>query len=568
MCRRLRGHRLSYAATNWPRWDHHFLPWDPTLAEQLLRQRQPTPFRPDWLLQGLVTLQFSFGQVSAAAQLWLANHCGVAITDVRALMSFYHFLRESEPPRYQLYFANNIVEQQNGLEPILNRLRSKLASADCRLETTSCIGQSDRPLSALVNGLPVVGINQDNLDELCQLLNSGVPVGRWPEHWFPPADDLRHAGPMTRYDYHPGMALRHCQKLSSEAIIGLISQAGLRGLGGAGFPTALKWLGCQHQPAATRYLICNADEGEPGTFKDRYYLRQQTDPVIEGMLIAARAIGASQGFIYLRAEYLYLYHHLQQRLEEWRRQGYLGRDFDIEVQVGAGAYICGEESALINSLAGQRGIPRPKPPFPGERGLFDKPTVVNNVETFAAVTCIIQQGPAAFREQGSDTSPGTRVHSVSGDCPRPGLYELAQGTPLRRLLQLCGGEQAGCVQVGGPSGALLFPEQFDSTLDFDSPGRGGEIMVFDQTRSVADIAGNFTRFFRYESCGFCTPCRAGTVALEHLLKRLQQQPERRLQAMEDIMELSELMAETSHCGLGKTAALPARNLISRWVAHD
>lgn len=542
--------------------------WSPELAEATLREQHPHPFTRERLLQSLIILQLRFGCVSTPMQQWLSHISKVSLADIRGLMSFYQFLEESSPSPFHLRFANNIIEQHSGLPDLLQTVSQKLSNTNCRIETTSCIGLSDHPVSLLVNGHPVTRLGKHNVDEFCRLITENIPLHSWPRSWFTVDNQIQHPGPLTSYPYQKGNAVKTARQMTREQIINLIGDAGLRGLGGAGFPTAFKWHWCEQQSEQEKYITCNADEGEPGTFKDRYYLTHQADQMIEGMVIAALAVGATKGFIYLRGEYLYLYATLIQALEQWRASGELGNAFDIELQLGAGAYVCGEESAMLESLEGKRGIPKTKPPFPGEKGLFDKPTIVNNVETFICATFILQQGSTAFRKQGNEKSFGSRLHSVSGDCNQPGLYELAQGVSVRSLLKLSGARNTQCVQVGGPSGSLFFEDQFETPLDFESPGRGGSIMIFNKTRSVLDIVRNFTRFFRHESCGFCTPCRAGTVALDQLLDQFQHTPALQQKSRQDMLELAQLMQHSSHCGLGKTAGLPVVNLLQREPANE
>jgi len=559
---------LAKIASTWLSPNSQFPGWSTELAEATLREQYPHPFLPQRLLQSLIVLQQRFGCVSTPMQEWLSRMSNVSLTDIRALMSFYLFLEEAEPLPFHLRFANNIIEQHSNLSELLQIVTEELSNANCRIETTSCIGLSDHPISLLVNGHPVTGLDKHNIDEFCRLIKENVPLQSWPRSWFTVNNQIQHPGPLTSYLYQKGSGIKKARQMTREQIINYIGEAGLRGLGGAGFPTAFKWHWCEQQAEQEKYITCNADEGEPGTFKDRYYLTHQANQMIEGMIIAALAVGAQKGFIYLRGEYLYLYTTLMQALEQWRDSGELGKAFDIELHLGAGAYVCGEESAMLESLEGKRGIPRTKPPFPGEKGLFDKPTIVNNVETFICATYILQQGRAAFKAQGNEKSFGSRLHSVSGDCELPGLYELPQGASVRTLLQLSGAYNTQCVQVGGPSGALFFKDQFDTPLDFENPGRGGSVMIFNETRSVSDIARNFTRFFRHESCGFCTPCRAGTVALDQLLDQYQHTPALRQKSQQDMLELAQLMEHSSHCGLGKTAGLPVVNLIQRGPANE
>ncbi len=554
--------------TEWLVPNSTFPDWNTERAEQMLLQQHPHPFSPERILQSLVLLQLRFGAVTNPMQEWLSQKSGVALTDIRALMSFYFFLEQDKPPRYHLRLADNIVERHAGLTSLQESLTHRLCSADCRIDTTSCIGLSDHPVSLLVNGFPVTHLGPHNLDEFCALIINRVPLQKWPRSWFAVDNRVHHKGPLTSYPYQRGKALTQARGMTGDQIIDRIGEAGLRGLGGAGFPTAFKWHWCKQQAEPVKYITCNADEGEPGTFKDRFYLTEQADQMIEGMVIAALAVGAQAGFIYLRGEYVYLYTHLERCLRRWRDSGDLGQDFDIELHLGAGAYICGEESAMLESLEGKRGIPRNKPPFPGTVGLFGKPTVVNNVETFVCATYILQQGSAAFKNTGNEKSRGSRLHSVSGDCRQPGLYELAQGSSLRTLLELSGAHNTLCAQIGGPSGALFFEDQFDTPLDFENPGRGGSVMVFNKDRSIVNITRHFTRFFRHESCGFCTPCRAGTVALDQLLDQYEHNPALQAKSREDMQELVQLMQHSSHCGLGKTAGLPVLNLLQREPAHE
>lgn len=541
--------------------------WSTELAEKVLQSTHPAPYSPQRLLQTLIILQQQFGHIPPRVQQWIARKSDGNAADIRSLISFYHFLSEEPPAAYHLRFADNVIERLAGLESVLATVRDLLCGTDSVIETTSCIGLSDQPLAVLVNGFAVTQLSINNVQEFCQLIRSNTPLQNWPKSWFRVNNVIRHKGLLTSYTYKKGQALQQCNGLSREQIIHRVGGANLRGLGGAGFPTAFKWHWCEQQADPTKYVICNADEGEPGTFKDRFYLTMQMDRVIEGMAIAAKAVGAQKGYIYLRGEYLYLYPTIEATLENWRQSGLLGEHFDIELHMGAGAYVCGEESALIESLEGKRGIPTNKPPYPGEKGLFGKPSIVNNVETFVAVTYLLQEGNEHFCRLGTDRSKGSRLHSVSGDCQQPGLYELEQGATLATLLQLCGAQTPRWVQVGGPSGQLISSAEFSTQLDFESPGHGGSIMVFDQSRSLAEITRNFTEFFRHESCGFCTPCRAGTVALCNLLDRYGQNPELSAQAGTDILELSNLMMQSSHCGLGKSAGQPAVSLL-KWAEHN
>ncbi len=321
------------------------------------------------------------------------------------------------------------------------------------------------------------------------------------------------------------------------------------------------------------YLLCNADEGEPGTFKDRVLLNSYADQVIEGMTLCAAIVGAKQGFIYLRGEYLHLFEKLQNILQQRRQQGLLGRailqqnfDFDIEIRLGAGAYICGEESALIESLEGKPGIPRNRPPYPVSEGYLGKPTVVNNVETFAAAAKIAVAGGDWFAACGTQQSKGSKILSISGDCAKPGIYEYAFGTEIRTVLQDCGAADVLGVQIGGPSGSFIAPPEFGRKLGFEDLATGGSFIIFNNSRSIVEIVRNFTHFFADESCGFCTPCRVGTALLKQQLDKLYNGHSSAGDLVE-LEKLSRLVKATSHCGLGQTAANPVLTTLQRFPEY-
>jgi [NiFe] hydrogenase diaphorase moiety large subunit len=350
-----------------------------------------------------------------------------------------------------------------------------------------------------------------------------------------------------------------------------IKRSKLRGRGGAGYATGTKWQLCRNARGDTHYVVCNADEGEPGTFKDRVLLSSFADTVFEGMTIAAWVVGSRQGLMYLRGEYRYLLEPLQAVLQRRRAQGLLGRaiqgqqgfDFDIEIHVGAGAYVCGEESALIESLEGKRGTPRIRPPFPVEQGYLGQPTVVNNVETFSAATHIAVNGGAWWMRIGTPQSTGTKIHSVSGDCARPGIYEYPFGTRIGRILEDCGAHNTQAVQVGGPSGVCLSALEFGRRIGFEDVPTAGAFMVFNRTRDMFEVARNFAQFFAHESCGFCTPCRVGTELVVRRMNKLK----KGYGSSEDVQvlyELDKLMHGATHCGLGAAACNPLRDTIAKF----
>lgn len=358
----------------------------------------------------------------------------------------------------------------------------------------------------------------------------------------------------------PEAGLKTALGLSRADLVDIVRDSGLKGRGGAGFPTGMKWGFCAAEKADQKYIICNADEGEPGTFKDRVILTQFADLVFEGMTIGGYAIGASLGIVYLRAEYTYLRPHLNEVIQRRRAAGLLGKniggvegfDFDILVAMGAGAYVCGEETALIESIEGFRGEPRNRPPFPVVAGLLNNPTVVNNVETLASVAAILAKGTDWFKGFGTDKSTGYKLFSISGDCEKPGVYEFPWGITVAELLAEVGGAGAKAVQIGGASGVCVPAKDFERRLAFEDIPTGGSVMVIGADRDILDVAENFLDFFVEESCGQCTPCRLGNPQMLEavkLLKKGECPPE----FLADVKALGATMQVASKCGLGQTS---------------
>ncbi len=362
--------------------------------------------------------------------------------------------------------------------------------------------------------------------------------------------------------FETGSGLKKALNSAPASVISVIEQSGLRGRGGAGFPTGLKWKFAANNTAERKFVICNADEGEPGTFKDRELLLHYPEKLLEGMTICAWATGATEGFIYLRAEYEFMRKELEQKIEQFRKDGMLGKNifnssfsFNISIRTGAGAYVCGEEFALITSMNGHRGEPRSKPPFPAEQGYLNEPTVVNNVETLCYIPLIIAQGAEWFSAMGIPGSEGTKLFSVSGDVPKPGVYEFELGITVAELLTEVGATDAKAVQVGGYSGTMVAAQDFNKQIHFQALPPGGSTIVFGQERDIVEIAKHFMHFFVDESCGKCTPCRLGTKRLYEMLDRILSGTgkEADLELME---KLGNIMKETSLCGLGQTAPNP------------
>jgi NADH-quinone oxidoreductase subunit F len=376
--------------------------------------------------------------------------------------------------------------------------------------------------------------------------------------------------PLKTYGEYKG--LQKALTMQPKAVVEEIKASGLVGRGGAAFPTGIKWEGALNAEADQKYVICNADESEPGTFKDRILLLDDPHSTIEGMCIAAHAIGATKGYLYIRAEYPYIVPVLEHALDEARAAGYL-KNFEIEIRVGAGAYICGEETALFESIEGKRGFPRIKPPFPTTHGVFGKPTVINNVETLCNVPLIIEKGAAEYRKIGTEKSPGPKLFCVSGDVTKPGMYEVPFGVTLREVLEMAGGVADGknlkSVLFGGAAGAFATSDHLDVKMTFEDlraaglPLGSGVVMVFDETRDMRDVLKRLGRFFAHESCGKCYPCQMGTQRQKEILDRVAEG--KTLEG--DFIRLQDVgwtMTDASICGLGQTAASATMSAMKLW----
>ena len=368
-----------------------------------------------------------------------------------------------------------------------------------------------------------------------------------------------------------GKGLEKALALSRADIIDAVRDSKLKGRGGAGFPTGMKWNFAAAEKREPKYIICNADEGEPGTFKDRLILSDYADLVFDGMTIGARAIGAALGLVYLRAEYRYLQPHLEKVLKRRRGDGLLGQniggiegfDFDIVVGLGGGAYVCGEETALIESLEGFRGEPRNRPPFPVVSGFLNRPSIVNNVETLAWVACIFANGVDWFKTAGTEGSVGHKLFSISGDCERPGVYQFPFGVTIEELLAAVGGENAKAVQVGGASGRCLPLAQFGRTIAFEDVPTGGSIIVIGPDRDMLAVAHNLLDFFVDESCGQCTPCRLGNRKLLEGVEMLLAGT-CTIEYLNDLKALGNTMQVASKCGLGQTSSVAMLSILENF----
>lgn len=370
----------------------------------------------------------------------------------------------------------------------------------------------------------------------------------------------KRTGPVLFSEYTRGEGIKQALKKSREDILFDLKNSGLKGRGGAGFPTSTKWMITAAALADKKYLVCNADEGEPGTFKDRVLLLEYPELVFDGMVIGGYTIGAQIGIVYLRGEYEYMLESLEDYLAKMREDNLLGKDilgkkgfnFDISIRLGSGAYVCGEETALIESLEGHRGEPRNRPPYPVNTGYMGYPTSVNNVETLASVPHIIMKSGAWFKHFGTDKSTGSKLFSVSGDCNRPGVYELPWGTSINQLLKIVEAKNTKAVQVGGASGTCIPKSQFDRVLAFEDAATGGSIIIFDESRDMLKVLKNFLEFFVEESCGQCTPCRIGNVKLLEGVEKIEN-GEFTFSYINQLKDLGRTMQIASKCGLGQSS---------------
>ena len=522
----------------------------------------------------------------------------------------------------------------SGARAVMDALEKMLGeqTLDATVAEAGCLGicQREPVVSVAVKGRPIVryaGVTPGAMQEIVEThVRGGDVVEKYllspcykrngkqesePEaagdsaEWGPALQDLkdvdffahqrrvtrRNCGAINPYNIdeyiamHGWEALTHALgEMSPEQVIDEMKASGLRGRGGAGFPTGLKWEFCRKAEGATKYVICNADEGDPGAFMDRSQLEGDPQSILEGMAIAGYAMGAGQGIIYVRAEYPLAVELISHGIDQARAYGLLGADilglgldFDIEVVTGAGAFVCGEETALIHSVEGRRGVPRPKPPFPAVSGLYGAPTAINNVETLATTPQIIRNGAAWYAAMGTEKSKGTKIFSLAGKIAMNGLVEVELGTPMRQVIYDIGGGVPGggefkAVQCGGPSGGCVSAEHLDTPIDYESLTKLGAIMgsgglvVMDDSTCMVDAARYFLDFVQDESCGQCTPCREGTGIMLDILKRIT----RGRGGEDDIQQLEQIgnmIKKTALCGLGQTAPNPVLSTIRHFRAE-
>jgi NADH-quinone oxidoreductase subunit F len=528
------------------------------------------------LLPALHAAQKIYGWLPQEVASEVAKTLHVPLADVHGVIEFYSLFYNEPVGRRIIRVCTDQACALKGGEDLLNHLchhydvepNQTTDDLSLTIERSPCLGLCEQAPAALVEDYAETNISPD-----FHSYDLGIPkslvYGSIRELTVNCGE-----GTTTLAGYGEYSAYKKALTMTPEEVVAETDKAsGLVGRGGAAFPTGIKWGGAAKAQGDQKYIVCNADESEPGTFKDRVLLLDDPHRTIEGMCIAAYAIGASKGYIYIRGEYPYIVPVLENALNEARMDGYLGKHFDIEIRVGAGAYICGEETALFESIEGKRGFPRVKPPFPTTSGLFGKPTVINNVETLCNLPLIISKGSAEYRKIGTEMSPGPKLFCVSGDVVKPGLYEVPFGITLRELLKMADGvvekKSLKAVLFGGAAGAFATSEHLDIKLTFEDlraaglPLGSGVVMVFDETRDIRDVLKRLGKFFAHESCGKCYPCQLGTQRQMEILDRV---------AVGNILEgdfvrlqdVGWTMTEASLCGLGQTAASAVLSAMKLW----
>jgi NADH-quinone oxidoreductase subunit F len=543
------------------------------------------------LLPALHAAQRIYGWIAEPVAVELGRALNVPLADVCGVIDFYEMFNRRPVGRTVLRVCSAPVCTAVGAEAVTEALCRHLqvepgeVSSDgaFTVEQAPCLGLCDLAPAVLVGESALGHADPTKATAICSL------TGQKPASFI--GGDIRiltsncgQGQPTSLADYqaHGGYTgLKKALTIKPQAVIAEVKASGLVGRGGAAFPTGVKWEGAANAPDQPKYIVCNADESEPGTFKDRILMEEDPQRIIEGMIIAGIAVGASQGYIYVRGEYPYAFKVMSDALAEACQAGVIGANvfgsgfnFDIEMRLGAGAYICGEETALLESIEGKRGLPRIKPPFPTNHGLFGKPTVINNVETFCNVPLIIDRGAAEYRKIGIERSPGPKLFCVSGHVQRPGLYEVPFGVTLRHLLfELAGGLKPGrkfqTVLMGGAAGAFAVEKDLDVILSFENlsaaglPLGSGAVMVFDDSANLGDILKRLAHFFADESCGKCYPCQLGTRRQYEILDR--SAAGRPLAGdRERLSDVGHTMIDASLCGLGQTAPTAILSAMKLW----
>jgi NADH-quinone oxidoreductase subunit F len=543
------------------------------------------------LLPVLHATQDLYGYIPEQAAQAISQALKVPLSDVYGVVDFYALFYHEPISKVVVHVCSDPVCAMAGSEGFfkLATQRSELQrlggqySSQITVERAPCLGLCEHAPALLVQGAPVGEADSQTWEELV--------AGKSRRPRSITGGDIRvltancgrgRAATLSEYIESGGyQGLKKALALGPQAVIQEVKASGLVGRGGAAFPTGLKWESTAGAPGETRYIVCNADEAEPGTFKDRVMMEDDPHRILEGIIIAAFAIGAHKGYMYIRGEYNVPFQSMQTALEEATQAGWLGKNiadssfsFDLELRQGAGAYVCGEETALFESIEGKRGLPRVKPPFPTTYGLFGKPTVINNVETLSNVPLILTLGAQAYRQMGTEKSPGPKLFCMSGDVKRPGLYEIPFGVTFRHLLEdLAGGVRPGhkfqAALFGGAAGAFATEKDLEVKLSFEDlksaglPLGSGVITIFDETRDLRDVMLRLARFFAEESCGKCYPCQIGTQRQYEIVQRVaagQAYPG----DVARLLDIGSTMSDASICGLGQAASSAVLSGLKHW----
>ena len=562
------------------------------------------PVKRSALIPMMLYAQDYFGYLGDEVLEEIAKRMGLNILEVTETLAYYSMLRRKPAGRYHIQVCTNISCMLRGGKELYAHVQKRLGiknkevspSGTFSLEEVECMGACTGAPAIQVNYDYYENLNADKIDSIFEQLQDGrrpppAPVTSGSVHERLPEEvpviSRRFGIPNSKsidvYLQNDGyQALEKALKqMTPEQIIDELKKSNLRGRGGAGFPTGMKWSFVPKDPEKTKYILANCDESEPGTCKDRPLMEMDPHQMIEGMVIAGRAVGAQRGYAYIRGEYRYVLDIVERAIAEAYAHGYLGKnilgsgfDFELAAHTGAGAYECGEESALMESLEGKRGYPRIRPPFPAVVGLYGCPTVINNTETLSSVPAIILRGGEWYAGLGTPKNGGTRLFAISGHVNKPGIYELPMGFNLKRMIYevaggIRGGKKLKAVVPGGSSCPLLSADEIDLAMDFDSVAKAGSMLgsgglvVLDEGTCMVDFARRIMHFYAHESCGWCIPCREGTAWMRKMLDRFHEGGGR----TEDIpllAELSQNLLGRSFCPLGDAAAMPTISIVKKW----
>ena len=562
------------------------------------------PVKRSALIPMMLYAQDALGHLGDEILEEIARRLDLNITEVTETLAYYSMLHRKPMGRYHIQVCTNISCMLRGGKELYEHVKKRLDIGHKEVSPSGTFSLEEVECMGACTGAPALQVNYDfhenvdaaKADEILEQLEAGrvpppVPVISGALHPRDPSEvvvitkrfGVPNSTKIDTYIQNGGYkALEKALKqMTPDSIIDEVKKSSLRGRGGAGFPTGMKWSFVPKETSKPKYVLCNADESEPGTSKDRPLLELDPHQLIEGTVIAGRAIGSNQGYIYIRGEYRYLIGIVDAALEEARARGFVGKnimgtgfDFEIFTHTGAGAYECGEESALMESLEGKRGYPRIKPPFPAVVGLYGCPTIINNVETLSTVPAIINGGGEWYAGLGVPKNGGTRLYSISGHINKPGIYELPLGFPLRKLIEevaggMRGGKKLKAVIPGGSSCPLLSADEIDVPMDYDSVAKIGSMLgsggtvIMDEDTCMVDVARRIMHFYAHESCGWCIPCREGTAWLRKILQRFDDGGGRK----EDVPllgELSKNMLGRTFCALGDAAAMPTISIVDKF----